>query len=755
MFFPGLDHDDERTAPVRFRRASSSLHVSVATELPPEQSAFDPRKAFPPAVLEKFAIRLDANGRDQHGLAWESGAYGWGDPWIASLRTIIAALLANPKEIEKELWQAFLESVRDPLIAYIALGRGEHENPKQRIALTRDYFLAVIRRAMEILPSMISQRLQQLENGKKGQSTISQKTVAEHVEFVNRQHEKYGVRSAATGLIYAHMMRSFKFVTLLFVKRLQLAVRKGGRLAAILGAAVKQLFDGVDVDLGMPITPVNIDTFLAVHERLIDESQPLLLQADASFLADLDFARRRAAANTLRVTADKQSVSRALLLDKLPEKTRRSLDLETAEQEMEAHSIGKQAAAYGFPLVEMMKTRRKRNVGTENADSKQPNQLEHAREPRNPAHRDVVRPNCDTLYSGSWLDLSDGPVVLSVPETGGRYWNFQIMDFHSHTVACPGVQTKGGSAYSCVIVGPDWKGGVPVGMERIDCPTNAAWLLGRFGFTDDADLPAAHAVQNQCTLTPLNPVAVTRKQYDAPAAGEDPLNFFVDLAKVLRENPPPDADAELMERLAKIGIGPDRIFDPAMVDPITRRGLERAYREAMKAIDEGALLRKHSVNGWSSPAGDAASFGGNYLLRAETARHMLAALPREEAMYFERTTDDNGEALRGDRRYVLIFPDGQRPPADGFWSVTMYDADHFLVENPVNRYSVGDRSPGLHKGEKGPYQIFIHHVAPGDAPGPHVLPAPQGEFSLVLRLFLPQAQAMDGTWQPPVVKRIA
>ncbi len=755
MIFPGMDGDVVSTAPVRFRRASSSLHVSVQTQLPPEQSVFDPRKDFPPAVLEKFAIRLDANGRDQHGLAWENGAHGFFDPYLSSLRTIIAALLADPKEIEKELWQAFLESVRDPLIAYIALGRGEHENPKQRIALTRDYFLAVIRRVMEILPSMISQRLQQLENGKNGQSTISQKTVAEHVEFVNRQHEKYGVRSAATGLIYPHMMRSFKFVTLLFVKRLQLAVGKGGALARMLGSAVKQLFDGVDVELGMPITPVNIDKFLAVHERLIDESEPLLEEADASLFADLTFARRRAAANTLRVTADKQQVSQDLLLSKLPEKTRISLDLETAGREMEAHAIGKEAVAYGFPLVEMVKTRRKRNVGTEQPDSRQPNQLEHAREPRSPAHRDVVRPNCDTLYSGSWLDLSDGPVVLTVPETADRYWNFQIMDFHSHTVACPGIRTKGSKAYSCVITGPGWKGDVPAGAERIDCPTSAAWLLGRFGFTDASDVPAAHALQNQCTLAPLHPGSVTRKQYDAPAASDDPLHFFTDLSRVLKENPPAEADAELMERLARLGIGPDRIFDPSSVDPVTKRGLERAYRDAMKAIDEGAMLRKNSVNGWSSPSGDVLSFGGNHLLRAETARHMLAALPREEAMYFECTTDDRGEPLRGNRRYVLTFADGQEPPVNGFWSVTMYDADHFLVDNPVNRYSIGDRTPGLQSNEDNPVDIAIHRVAQGDDPGPHVLPAPQTEFSLVLRLFIPQTQGLDGTWQPPVVKRIA
>src|SRR5262249_55561183 len=182
---------------------------------------------------------------------------------------------------------------------------------------------------------------------------------------------------------------------------------------------------------------------------------------------------------------------------------------------------------------------------------------------RGPGDTKVVFPNNDTLYSSAWLDLSQGPLVLHVPDTGDRYFVMQFMDFYTNNVAFVGKRTTGTKESDFAVVGPDWKGRLPAGLKRVDSPTNGVWLLGRILVRGKDDLPAVHALQDRCTLTPLG--AWLRKEKPTPFIPKteppahdlsEPLNFFRFLNLALTENSPPAREAALMSQFGQVGVGP-------------------------------------------------------------------------------------------------------------------------------------------------------------------------------------------------------
>ncbi len=421
-----------------------------------------------------------------------------------------------------------------------------------------------------------------------------------------------------------------------------------------------------------------------------------------------------------------------------------------------AYTVGVQAYIYGYPVVEMYRARFLHVYSPKNKERTPLNRFHHRRRLLDASFSGVVSPNNDTLYSSAWLDLSAGPVLLSVPDTKGRYYCFQMLDFYTNSFAHVGKRTTGTKAGTFAIVGPGWKGAPPPGARRVDAPTNAVWLLGRTLVDGKDDLPAVHALQDRYTLTPLGPQGNKTGSSAAPAYDpSEPLPFFEFLNAALHENPPPAREAALMRLFARVGVGPDRAFRVDKLDRATATGLRRAVETGRRILAVGLDGFGVSVNGWHYPPAEVGNFGDNHLLRGTVAMKLLAALPPEEAVYPTAETDGKGQQLNGKYRYVLRMEKGQLPPVEAFWSLTLYRLpERLFAANAMDRYAIGDRTKGLTYGADGSLEIYIQHGSPGKDREANWLAAPAGEFCLTLRAFLPRQGMRTGVWRAPPVQRV-
>jgi hypothetical protein len=371
-----------------------------------------------------------------------------------------------------------------------------------------------------------------------------------------------------------------------------------------------------------------------------------------------------------------------------------------------------------------------------------------------PATRVVVAPNADTLYSIAWLDLRSGPVLLNHPEMGERYFDFQLLEMYTNVFGNIGTRETGQAAGSHVIVPPGWHGETPAGAAVIESPTWDAWMIGRTLVESDADLTAARAAQQQYKMTvltapipdappPLPPTDCGNNPAPQAIAGSGP-KVFDELAAILAANPPPEADAPMLEQLATLGVTPGAT--PSGGDPDDVAALATGVvRGDMQIL--GLATSSFGGDGPWSSLQDAGRYGTDYLHRAGVAKIGLGANVPEESMYYVARSGPDGAPLRGDGGgYRLHFPAGGLPPIDerGFWSVTLYGPDMFFVENPLGRYAIGDRTPGLVRGGDGSLDLWIGAEPPASGPS-NWLPAPPGEFVLMLRSYLPT----DQSWTPP------
>lgn len=276
-----------------------------AVILPSGRPDFDARHVLPASVIDLYTLTVDEHGRDQHGVFWENAAHSPYEYFKNSVRTMAAAVLANPREVEKNLWQALVEAAQHPLIAFIAMQRGQHKNPAMRVAETREYFEGVIRYPFG----------------------LRNKRMREVVHMVNARHAAYGVRDREKREIFPHMKRAFKYVTMLYVARLKTVLASGGRVAAKLGHAAEDLYNAADVRLGMREAPVDMEQFLRMEDHLIERGDQLLEQEDPALLAGLQRAAHRLAVNALDAASKRQSVSQETLAGTLSEKTRERLSV--------------------------------------------------------------------------------------------------------------------------------------------------------------------------------------------------------------------------------------------------------------------------------------------------------------------------------------------------------------------------------------------------------------------------------------------
>jgi hypothetical protein len=443
---------------------------------------------------------------------------------------------------------------------------------------------------------------------------------------------------------------------------------------------------------------------------------------------------------------------------------------EVAAKETEALKAGVEAVVYGLPLVIMDITKDKTtNVPKPENFAAPINQFVNVRAFPDSSFKDVVRANVDTLYSSLWLDLSKEPMVLSVPDTKGRYYLMPMMDAWTNIFASPGKRTTGTKAGHFAITGPGWSGTLPKGVTEIKSPTNMVWIIGRTQTNGPKDYPAVHAIQNGYKLVPLSSFG---QPYTPPEGKVDPNidmktppveqlqkmsteAYFNRMASLLKSNPPPASEAPILDKLKTIGIVPGGKFDPAKLDPAVAKGLEKSVSVAMEQLQAASKETGAPVNGWRVPPMVLGNFGSDYGARAVVALIGLGANLPQDAVYPSAFVDGDGKPLNGANRYVVHFDKGATPPVNAFWSVTMYDADSFFVANPISRYAISSWMP-LKKNADGAIDIYVQRESPGKDKESNWLPAAEKDFNMTLRMYWPTEKApsiIDGTWRPPAIKQ--
>lgn len=440
--------------------------------------------------------------------------------------------------------------------------------------------------------------------------------------------------------------------------------------------------------------------------------------------------------------------------------------------EKDALALGVDAYIYGYSLITMEYTRRVVTNVVEPKGAHAPmNQFANLREYPDAAFRDVTAPNADTLYSSAFLDLSKEPYVLSLPDEAGRYFLMPMLSGWTDVFQVPGKRTTGTKPQTYAITGPRWKGTLPAGVKELKSPTAMVWILGRTYCTGTPeDYKAVHALQDQYKLVPLSAYG---KPYTPPPGKIDPsidtktavreqvnrlsaTEYFKLLAALMKDNPPAKADAPMVAELKRLGIEPGKDFDPAKLDPAVAKALDGVPKIAVERIMAHFKKAGTDANGWLFTT-RAGVYGTDYLQRAFVTAIGLGANRPQDAVYPTAEAGADGKPYDGANKYVMRIPKGQMPPVNGFWSLTMYNADYFFVDNPLNRYTLSSRS-ALKANADGSTDLYIQKDSPGPDKESNWLPAPPGRFILMMRLYWPKEtdpSIIKGTWKPQAVKPVS
>lgn len=434
----------------------------------------------------------------------------------------------------------------------------------------------------------------------------------------------------------------------------------------------------------------------------------------------------------------------------------------------QATALAVDAYVFGYPLVTMEYTRRvMTNAATVEGTRGPMARFVNVREYPSAAFRDVTAPNADTLYSTAWLDLSKEPYVVSLPDEADRYFLMPMLSGWTDVFEVPGKRTTGTKAQKYAITGPGWKGKLPGGVTQLQSPTNLVWILGRTYCTGTAeDYAAVHKLQDQYSVVPLSSFG---KPYTPPSGTVDPkidmktpvreqvhgldvAAYFNTLAALMKDNPPAQADAPMVKKLATLGIVAGQKFDLSKLDPAVAKALQGVPKLAQAKIMGHFKDAGENKNGWVYTT-KTGIYGTDYLQRALITAIGLGANRPEDAVYPTSDVDGSGKPYDGANKYVMHFEKGQAPPARGFWSLTMYDANYFFVENPINRSSVSPRND-LKFNDDGSLDLYIQKDSPGKDRESNWLPAPSGKFILMMRLYWPTENSpsiLNGSWHPPAV----
>ena len=432
-----------------------------------------------------------------------------------------------------------------------------------------------------------------------------------------------------------------------------------------------------------------------------------------------------------------------------------SVDSETDENIWETVE---DAYVYTFPLVLMDATETSATNTEESATEKAPvNQFIHSVALADAQFKTVVTPNVDTIYSQVWYDLSEEPMVYELPETD-RFCKVQVLDGWTNTAA---VLDKAG-AYAITL--STWEGELPEGVTRIDVPTSMAWSITRIVLTGEEDLPNVYAIQEKMKLMPLSDY-ISGDTYEPPRGSYseendyipvdkvlsmDPITFFNKANELMVKNSPAAADKKMLEKIAAVNIGPGMEFDTSVLTGDIAENWKTMLTEIrLKLIKEGQKFSK-KLGQWDyfgEPIGD---FNTEYAYRALVALAGLGANTVEVALYPKIEQDADGNTLTGEKSYILHFESYPQVLEGGFWSVTAYGDDDFLIDNPIDRYCINDRSD-LKVNDDGSVDVILSKDAPEDTT--NWLPVGDGGFHLYMRIYTPDMDALE-TWTAPTITEI-
>jgi hypothetical protein len=437
--------------------------------------------------------------------------------------------------------------------------------------------------------------------------------------------------------------------------------------------------------------------------------------------------------------------------------------------EDEAHAAAVDAYLYLYPLVLMDLTRKQStNIEPGKEFGAGPmNEFTSVREYPPASFKGVVRVNFDTLYSIAWLDLTKEPMIVSAPNTDGRYYLLPMLDMWTDVFASPGWRTTGTQAANFLVTPPGWNGDLPSGTSRIKAPTPFVWIIGRTKTDGPPDYDAVHKIQAGYKVTPLSEWGKTPKPVEVkidptvdmktpPKTQVDTMSadkFFAYAAELLKVNPPHITDEPVIAEMRKIGIEPGKSFDMAKADPAIRDALTSAPEEGRKLMAWKLPTLARVVNGWSMNTDTMGVYGNYYLKRAIIAQAGLGANVPEDAIYPINLADETGKPLDGANRYTLHFDKNDMPPVNAFWSVTLYDQEGFQVANALNRFAVSSWMPFNYNGD-GSLDLYFQNESPGADKEANWLPAPKGPFNLTMRMYAPKSEALTGKWDPPPVARL-
>jgi hypothetical protein len=434
----------------------------------------------------------------------------------------------------------------------------------------------------------------------------------------------------------------------------------------------------------------------------------------------------------------------------------------------EAHAIGVDAYVYFYPLITMDLTRK------QSINILMP---EFGKGPMNtfvnvPAYppadfKGVVRSNFDTLYSIAWLDLTKEPLVISAPDTGGRYYLLPMLDMWTDVFASPGWRTTGTQPADFLVTPPRWTGNVPEAFTQIAAPTSYVWIIGRTKTDGPADYDAVHAIQAGLQVTPLSswgkaPVPVTLKtdpkvdMKTPPMVQVDTMSaevYFTYAAELLKLHPAHLTDQPILAQMERIGIEAGKSFDFGRLDPAVQGALKSAPADALQLMKWKVPTIAKVVNYWSMNTDTMGVYGNYYLKRAIVTQLGLGANLPEDAIYPLNLADEAGMPLDGANQYTIHFEKGAAPPVRAFWSITLYDADGFQVANVLNRFAVSSWMPFQYNAD-GSLDLYFQSESPGKDKEANWLPAPKAPFNLTMRLYSPQGDALTGKWDPPPVKKL-
>jgi hypothetical protein len=363
----------------------------------------------------------------------------------------------------------------------------------------------------------------------------------------------------------------------------------------------------------------------------------------------------------------------------------------------------------------------------------------------------VQSANSDTQYSVTWFDSSQEPFVLHLPDMKGRYYTFQFIDAFTNNFHYASTRTAGSEDQDYALVGPGWKGRLPDGVFRVDCPTPTGFVIGRTFVADQSDAAAVNALQKQVTMTPLSSFG---KSYGPPKVYSGDLGFFEQLGDTLVVNGAPSTDDGLLGLLGNIGLTVDRGFVASGLSEGEKSALKRAATDGESMLAAKAASMGTEVNGWQvSPVLDE-YFGNSYLFRAAVGYQSMFVNTPIEVYYPGVYTDASGATLDGSAQaYTIRFPKGGTPPVGAFWSATMYDTKkRLMVENSINRYKIGS-ADNLTAGGDGSVTIYIQSGSSGGDKESNWLPAPKQPFHMLLRMYLPDIEVLNGQYQIPAVEQ--